>query len=280
MIVLENVDLSKYTTFRMGGIAKKMYIPESMGELVEVTSKVPVPEYYIGGGSNLLINDKKVFDCVICLRKFNQSIINEGNGRFTVGGSVRLQALIKAVNEEGYGGIEYLYSVPGLVGGAVAMNAGRGKAYNKTISDYIKKVKVLHAGQIITYTKEECQFSHRTSIFKGTNDIIMEVTFCFEKEEKNELEKRRMERISLHKEKQDMSFPNFGTVFQEADGRILRLICKWPIHSGKVHYSSKTANWLLNEGGTFQDAMRKIDKVKKIHHILGKQIKEEVVIWK
>lgn len=75
MLLKENVPLSKYTTFRMGGIAKKMYFPESVEELVRLgVERKDIFHYIIGGGSNLLINDKKCFDVVLCLRNFNTKI--------------------------------------------------------------------------------------------------------------------------------------------------------------------------------------------------------------
>ncbi|WP_298048348.1 hypothetical protein, partial [uncultured Bacteroides sp.] len=52
-----------------------------------------------------------------CLKEFNTFILHESNGLYQVGAGVRLQALIKQINEDGYGGIEYLWSVPGLTGG-------------------------------------------------------------------------------------------------------------------------------------------------------------------
>ena len=63
MQVLINEDLKKYTTVRIGGVADKLYIPETTTELVELVRDYS-PEYFIGGGSNLLINDRH-FDIVV-----------------------------------------------------------------------------------------------------------------------------------------------------------------------------------------------------------------------
>ena len=118
MILKENVSLAKYTTFQMGGIAKKMYFPENIEELVKLTTEnKKILHFIIGGGSNLLINDKKTFDEVLCLRNFNQTIEHLQGGKYYIGASVRLQKAIRTINEDGYGGIEYLFSVPGLTGG-------------------------------------------------------------------------------------------------------------------------------------------------------------------
>lgn len=67
MQILNNEPLSKYTTVRLGGVAEKMYIPETTEKLVELLRKEPI-QYVIGGGSNLLIADR-TFDKVLNLRK-------------------------------------------------------------------------------------------------------------------------------------------------------------------------------------------------------------------
>ena len=276
MKALENQSLSKYTTVRIGGIARRMLIPESVEELIEVIREES-PKHFIGGGSNLLIADHE-FDLVVNLREFNSTFGFQGNGIFKVGASVRLQQLINKVNEAGYGGIEYLYSVPGLVGGAIVMNAGRGKKYNQTISDYILAVDVLRDGQLITLQKEACRFSHRDSAFKNSNDLIVGCTFSFPPMDIAESEKKKKERIELCKQVQDASKPNFGTVFRESNPKIMNYAQKKKLGS-KVHFSGKTANWILNEGGSFEDAMAAIKKVEFLHKISFKKCSREVIVW-
>lgn len=280
MKVLSNVELKKYTTVRIGGIAEKFIIPQNIEELTDVMRK-DNPKYLIGGGSNLLISER-TFDMVVCLREFADYVNDLGEGEFEVGASVRLQKLIMTINEKGYGGIEYLYSVPGLVGGAVVMNAGRGKSYNKTISDYIKKVTVLYEGKILEINKEDCGFEHRNSMFKNSEYIILSVIFNFPKQSVEVSKKLREERILLCKENQDSKGYNFGSVFMEANTKILRIFKKYGSKKNKhVYFSKKTLNWLINDGeGTFDEALRNIEMVNKVHKIFRKDCTPEVIIWK
>ena len=177
MRILADADLAKLTTVKIGGTAKTLVIPESTEELIELIRK-KTPVYYIGGGSNLLINDHE-FEMVVDLRSFDTQITCLGEGRFRVGASLRLQKLINTINECGRGGIEYLYSVPGLVGGAVVMNAGRGAKQHQTLSDYIVSVDVVRNGEPITFSRKECAFGHRTSAFKNSADVVTSVLFDF-----------------------------------------------------------------------------------------------------
>lgn len=283
MKIKENEPLSKYTTFKMGGIAKKMYFPETEEELLTlVKENEGVLQHIIGGGSNLLINDEKVFGEVLCLKSFNTRFDNYQNGEYYIGASVRLQKVINTIHEDGYGGIEYLYSVPGLIGGAIYMNAGRGKKYNECISDYIQSVDVLIDGKRETLPKGDCGFSHRTSKLQTIPGcVVIGAYFQFPVMSKEESAKRIQERIELCKKVQDMSAPNFGTVFCEANKYIMALVKV--LHFGYVDgciFSGQTANWMLhNKRGTFVQALRLINRVKKWHKIFRQNCKVEVKMW-
>ena len=278
MRIEENVVLSKYTTFRMGGLAKKLYFPESETELLEIVQNTKLPRYIIGGGSNLLINDQREFEKVISLREVNKDIIAIGDAKYYIGASVRLQTLIKTVNEDGFGGIEYLYSVPGLVGGAVVMNAGRGNSIDE-IGNFVVKVRAIKDGKIQEYAKEECQFKKRSSVFKNSDIIVLGALFQFVPGKPEDFKKLREKRIEYVKRVQDNSKPNFGTVFFKADSHIMGWFQKFSKKQAGVTYSSKTRNWMLNDNGTFQQAMGKIARVKHVHRFFHRPCEVEVIIW-
>ena len=278
MKILENIDLKQHTTIRVGGTASLYFVPETIDELMTVINEYS-PISIIGGGSNMLINERE-FDRVVDLGSFDISITNLGNGKFRVGASVRLQHLINTVNQEGYGGIEYLYSVPGLVGGAIVMNAGRGKQYRTCISDYIVSVQVLQDGELSELAKEDCEFAYRSSRFKNTSCIVVSAVFEFPEMPIEESAKTKKERIALCREKQDNSAPNFGSVFMECDPHIMAVAKKLKIGNKKAHFSGKTENWIVKEeGGTFSDVENAIKKVEFLHKVFGKQCKREVIVW-
>ena len=274
--------LSKYTTVRIGGITKTMLVPETVEELINIIAEES-PKYFVGGGSNLLISDEHDFEVVVSLREFDKSIENNGDGRYTVGASVRLQQLINAINMDGYGGIEYLYSVPGLVGGAIVMNAGGSVLEGNAISDFIVSVTVLKEGKVIRLPRSKCDFSYRDSIFKKEDAcIVLSVEFQFQKQTMNISKKKIVERQALTKKIHDLSYPNFGSVFKVYNSRIMCAILKFPWRNKKgVCFSKKTQNWLINKGdGTYRQARRKIAFIKLIHRLFSCDCIEEVVIWK
>lgn len=130
----ENEPLAKHTTFKMGGTAIRYYIPENENELLDVITNNK-NYLIISGGSNLLINDTKEFPCVIDMHKACTELKQIENGVFYIGASVRIQKAIRFINSCGYGGIEFLFSLPALVGGCIYMNAGRG-ADKSCIGDF------------------------------------------------------------------------------------------------------------------------------------------------
>ncbi len=278
MLELLNEDLGKYTTIKIGGTAKRMLIPETTAELVEIINEQS-PKYFLGGGSNLLINNRE-FDLVINLRNFDNSISSLGDGMYVVGASVRLQSLIKRINNDGYGGIEYLCNVPGLIGGAIAMNAGTGKNEGKSISDYIQSIKVVKNGAMISLNKDEAHFEFRNSLFKGNSEyVIVSCVFYFPAMSHDESSIAREEKMRYYKTIQDPSYPNFGSVFFSYNGRIMNFVKKVGL-GGKVHFSKKTTNWILNEkNGKYKDAIDTIKKVEFMHKITHKQCVREVVVW-
>lgn len=280
MKIEHDIDLSRYTTFKMGGKCKSFYCPESEEELTEFLNNIESTPLFLGGGSNLLINDNKIFDSVVCLRQFNNHIKNHGDGYYTVGASMKLQELIIQINTDGYGGIEYLYSVPGLVGGAIVMNAGRGKSFHKSISDYLILVTVLENGSIRRYKKEECIFSYRTSLFKNKSCVILSADFMFDKGNSANFEFARNVRMEFVRQTQDCSAPNFGSVFCVCSPEIMDKVRSEADMNDRICFSSRTANWLLNYGGTFKEAMNKIRYVQHLHQVQGKKCELEVMVWK
>ncbi len=279
MRIEENVSLAKYTTFRMGGMAKKLIVPETEEELVDVVRNRKLPRYLIGGGSNLLINDEREFDEVILLSEFGTAIVALGDGKFYSGASVRLQKLIKTINDAGYGGIEYLFSVPGLVGGAIVMNAGKGNSIDE-IGKYVLSVRAIVDGEICEIEKNSCNFSRRNSIFKNSDIVVLGATFQFIEGDPICFKEARAKRIAHVKEVQDNSHPNFGTVFYKSDSKIMRMVSKLSRNDSGVYYSKKTTNWLLNNNGTFEQAISEIDRVKRYHKLLRRQCEPEVTVWR
>lgn len=280
--ILHNEELNKYTTIRLGGTAKNMIIPQSVEGLIKACREFDV-KYILGGGSNLLIANKQ-FENVLNLREFNTSIVTIDSGYYKVGASVRLQKLLRTINDDGFGGIEYLCTVPGLVGASVAMNAGTSKSEGKFISDYVECIFALNRNTLVIekFTKEQCRFSFRNSIFKNNSKyIITEVWFKFIEQSKEKSKELIEKKKEFSRKYQDTSKPNFGSVYSKFDHNIMRAVQILQLGNKKgIHFSKKSFDWIINEGSNDSDyAISLIRKVKRWHLHLGKECRVEVVIW-
>ncbi len=283
MNIIKNQDLSLYSAFKIGGIAKNFYLPNNENELINLMKNLNT-YYMISSGSNILINDKKIFENVIFLGDFNNKITRLGDGKYEVGASVKLHKLIKFINMDGYGGIEDLITVPGLVGGSIAMNAGTGIKDGRFIGNYVDKVKCLYKNEIIYLDKAKCNFEYRNSIFKNNQEyIILSVEFNFLKLTKEKIENVVKEKIEHVKYKQDQKLPSLGSVFCEYSYKIMGVIkfIYKPFHKKGVNFTKKENRiWLVNNGrGTYKQVIRIINTTVFFHKLLRKKIRVEVVIW-
>ncbi len=235
----KKIPLSLCTTFRIGGPAKYFFSTADRNELRETLNWARANNekvFILGGGSNVLFPDEGFAGLVI---KFEPSGIEYkeqdnillaecDSGAF-------FSKLILEVSRWGYSGIEWGFGIPGTVGGAVCGNAGR---VDREISQVVKKVLVLSpALEELELSKEECGFSYRNSRFKKSGEVILKITFEFQKKAKEEIDelagqsKKIMERAP--------QFPSAGCAFKnyilkENDSLLERPEIAERVRSGKI----------------------------------------------
>jgi UDP-N-acetylmuramate dehydrogenase len=284
MLMNENEKLSKHVTIKIGGVASKYYIPENVAELSELI-KQESDYKIISGGSNLLINDKKIFPCVIDMKSCCQEFELLDSGEVFVGASVRIQKLIKNLQELNLGGFEFLYSLPALFGGIIVMNAGRGSD-GKSIAKFIKSVRCLNdSGEVFEIDVNKCMFGYRKSIFQEKKWIVLGATLKCENIDSDKSKKLVQERIEHCKKSQDMRYPNFGSAFCCSNGYIMHFIMhvykfKNMFNKNSASFSDKSINWIVNKGnGTFDEVIRCLKTVEIIHKLTLQKSEIEVKIW-
>lgn len=281
MIHKQEYDLYTLNTMRLHAVATDYYEPESITELTELLAKLKAEGrkfYVLGGGSNIIMPPH--IETVIALRNVCNDIKMDGQ-TMEVGASVKIQQLIRAAQARNLGGIEYLFSLPCQVGGAIAMNAGRGKSHGGSIADVVETVTCVDAenGRLITLKKQECGFSYRHSQLQDRGLIIVKVMLRLIPRDASEVEsliKERMERQRTHL---DASHPSCGSVFCKCNQRLMRLLRG--VHHGGATYSKKTNNWISNTGdATYDDIICLIRIATLLHKLLFQKCKTEIKIWK
>lgn len=139
----------------------------------------------IGGGSNLLFAgdyDGTVFHSSI--KGIEITAETHSHILLRVGSGVNWDELVAFTVEKGWCGLENLSSIPGEVGASAVQNVG---AYGVEAGELIEKVEAVAIADAAdrTFTRDECCFAYRDSIFKNTEkgkNIITYVTFRLAKE--------------------------------------------------------------------------------------------------
>ena len=279
MKIEENCDLFQYNTMRLHSVADVVYFPESREDLVHLIRgfKEKCSPYYIFSGGSNIIFAETVKTPLINLMELDKGIDYLEGGMIKVGCSVRVQTLIRDIQKHGLGGIEYLFSVPTSVGGAVYMNAGRGKDIGLAISDYLEEVDYYSPSEncIKTYKKKDGDFKYRMSPFQGTDKIIVSATFRFKEQKVEDTERLIKERMEHSKNKLSADKPSCGTVFYEGNRILFRLLMGK--RCGGAMYSKKTPDWISNMGNaTASDVMNLIEKGIKWHRWIGSKCRVEI----
>jgi UDP-N-acetylmuramate dehydrogenase len=264
---LYNELLSRHTTFRIGGPAQKLIIPESRRELIDLWSllvRSKAKTFVLGKGSNVLFSDSGFKGVIIKNTKACTEIEICGQKKIKVGSSTPLQKFVEFCVNNGFYGMEYLYSVPGNIGGAICMNAGRGEIHKQSISDFIQEVEISNGMRVISLSREECRFAYRSSIFqKEKRFLIISATFELPEQEIEKGQQAINERMALVREKHDLGYPNAGTVFKRNFRPLPEIIGH---RIGDAQFSTKTPGWIINLGAAkAKDVLELIAFARKCH---------------
>ena len=243
--------LSEFTTYRIGGLAKKLYIPRNVEQLERIYKRIldsGEELLLIGGGSNLLISDRGFSGSVIVMRECCGRINSYGS-KFNCGAGVKLETFIVNVIRSGFAGVERLAGIPGALGGALTMNAG---AYLSEITDFLTSVNVLdERGNRKNLSKNEIRFAYRCA--PGLyGKLILGAEFDFSQCDRVGPAKMACEILQLRRSKHPWQYPSAGSVFKHhpygAAGRLIDQFGLKGKRIGDAKISTKHANFIINLG--------------------------------
>ena len=272
---IENVKLSKHTWFGVGGPAEVMFIPEDYEDLKMFLLKKPsaVPVTVIGGGSNLLVRDGGILGVVIKLDSpFFKQIKVDGKS-VKIGAGAINGDLKKVLIENEIGGLEFIVSVPGRIGGLLRTNAG---CFGGSVSEVLESAKIMNDwGEIYDVDKSDFNFSYRSSMFPE-NWIILEATFKGVHKDAKEIKATIDEHKKYRTANQPINKKTAGSTFKNPDG-----LAAWKLISdagcrglkvGDAEVSDKHCNFLINNGNaSAQD-------IEELGELIVKKVKEKTSI--
>lgn len=253
MIILKDVDMSKYTTFKAGGHARRMFVCESEKDVADALAEIKAKkEKYIvlGNGSNTLVRDTGFSGTVITFGDGFSKINVEGEN-LECGASALMSSVAKKALEHALTGFEFAAGIPGSIGGAFFMNAG---AYGAEIKDIAKSTKVLSykSGEIETLTCDAMGFGYRHSNFQETGDIILSVAISLKGGCRDNIAAEMKELTDRRNKAQPVNYPSAGSFFKRPEGYFAgKLVQEAGLKGfciGGAEVSEKHAGFIINKG--------------------------------
>ena len=213
-----NEPMSKHTSFKIGGPADILCIPESVLEiqnLIEYFKKNSINYMIIGNGSNLLVSDDGIEGAVIKIGSSMSEILVRDEELYVEAGALLSKTANTALNES-LAGMEAISGIPGTIGGAIYMNAG---AYGTEIKDVLKEATFIDSkGNIKTLPCEELELGYRKSIFTNNDYVVLSCVLKLKTGDKQEISANMKEYTKRRTQKQPLSYPSAGSVFKRPEG--------------------------------------------------------------
>ena len=262
----ENVDLSKFTTYRLKQNASYMAYPENTKDLIRLIKYLKendIKYKVLGGGANLIFT--KDYDGVLIkLDHFDKLEIKDT--KVTVGAGYNLIKLATKLCRMGLTGIEFATGIPGTVGGAIFNNSG---AYKSDMGYIVESIEVLTPElEIKKLYNHDLDYHYRTSFLKEhPGYICLEATIILKHGDKEEILEVIEDRKKRRLMSQPLEFPSAGSVFRNPKdnfaGKLIEDIGYKGKQVGGAQVSEKHANFIINtNNATGEDIVKLINDIK------------------
>ena len=254
--VLRDESLAHHTSFRIGGPAEMLVVPETTAQLagaVRAAHGSGLPLTILGGGSNVLVGDGGIRGVVVKLAgEFRRTQWGADGERTLVraGAAVQLGRLARSAAARGLGGLEYAEGIPGTVGGALFMNAG---AYGGEVALAVDAVEALDAtGAPLALGRDALVFGYRRALLPA-GCVVTAVRFRLHADDPGAIAGRMEAARTRRLESQPHGCPNSGSMFKNPPGdhagRLIEAAGLKGERIGRARISQKHANFIENEGG-------------------------------
>jgi len=249
--LLANQPLAELTWFRVGGPAQVLFTPADEDDLAYFLKTLPaeLALHVVGVGSNLIVRDGGMPGVVIRLspRGFGET---SAEGEIVSAGAAALDKRVaEAAAEANISGLEFLFGIPGTIGGALRMNAGANSAETRDV--LIEASGLSRAGKRVKFSNADMKFVYRDC---GVDPSIIFTAARFRgKVATPEAIRARMNEVQAHRETaQPIREKTGGSTFQNPPGHSAwKLIdaagCRG-LRVGGAEVSHMHCNFLINTG--------------------------------
>lgn len=266
---LENEPMSNHTTFRVGGPADLLIMPNSEQDIIEIVKYCKdkeIPFIVIGNGSNLLVTDKGIRGVVIKLGKNFSEIKFDGDKVIAQSGAL-LSTVAKKSFKHSLTGMEEISGIPGSIGGAIMMNAG---AYGGEISFVTSRVRCLDKkGEVLEFTKDQMDFAYRQSVVSKRDLIVLDVELELQKGDFDKIMESFKDFDTRRTTKQPLDRYSAGSTFKRPEGHYASKLIDDAGLRGfsykRAQVSEKHCGFIINTGdATYEEVISLIHQVQDI----------------
>ena len=256
MTLLEQEPLSAHCSFRIGGPARALAVPESVSSLAKACSILKDNElmpFILGNGTNLLFPDEGLQKLFLISTEKLQNLFLLPDGAIYAEAGVSLSRLSSFAQQNGLQGLEFASGIPGSVGGGCFINAG---AYGGEMKDVVESVVCLYSPDQGLYElpAEQCAFSYRKSLFNTRGGyVILSAVFRLQPGDRDEIAAKMREMNEKRRAKQPLELPSAGSAFKRPEGNFAGALIEQAglkgFTVGGAQVSEKHAGFVVNLGG-------------------------------
>ena len=297
---IQNKDITYLTTMKTKVVADwyvEATTPTELAESVAFAKSHEIPYILIGGGSNTVIVTPRVEALVIKNRDSRLEVVGETDEsvEVKVSGGYMMPRLVSECIERGWSGLEYHRGLPGSVGGAIYMNSKWTHPVAYVGDVLISATLLTPAGEVKTADRAYFEFAYDYSHLHKTHEIVLDVTFRFQKEDVAVVRQRADEALAHRTQTQPKATHTCGCFFQnitdeEAEaigvstksaGNLIDKVGMKGVQYGSFMVSTQHANFILDEKGSGdpKDLLKLVQEIKKrVHDAYGITLREEVVV--
>ena len=243
--------MSAHTSFRIGGSADAFLTPSTETDVAAVVGLAGnVPLFILGAGANILVSDEGIRGIVLDMSGLDGYRID---GTLIVAGAgFDISELSRRASEEQLSGMEFIYGMPGSVGGSVWMNA---RCYGRSVSDILEYADVIdETGRTRRVRPPQSAFGYKVSPFQRERWVIVAAGFRLMEGEHTEITKMMTANKDDRERKGHFAAPSAGSVFKnsrafgEPSGKIIDSLGLRGKRIGDAAVSDAHANIIINRG--------------------------------
>jgi UDP-N-acetylmuramate dehydrogenase len=249
--IKRNEPMSRHTSWHVGGPADIFFSPRDRADLLAFLAALAegTPLFWLGLGSNLLVRDAGIRGVVIDTSSGLTRLERINDTMLTCEAGVPCARLARQCIKWGMGPAEFLAGIPGVLGGALAMNAG---AFGGETWPRVRSVDVCDArGNARRRDAREFQYGYRHIVPPAPGEFFLAAALEFESRP-GITEDAMRELLAKRKEKQPIGEWSCGSTFTNPPGdhaaRLIEAAGLKGHRIGDIMVSPKHANFLVNVG--------------------------------